>query len=209
MKNAGVYQLRSMAKAALFVSSYLPLFTLLVLRQLSENYKFLHWGGFSGRSFVLFLYKFGLSTVLIILAGSLGIIGLRILLNNMKRNVKNGSSVVLTEMENKNSEAVAYIGTYIIPFLFQKYGDFYELVAIIFLLFIIYRVYINSNLLLINPILSLRYGLYQIRYDDRSGVLKSGMVILKNKCLEESDTIKIYPIGHKLFFGEYKKEEEE
>ena len=39
--------LKKGAKFALFVSSYLPLFILVILRQLSDNYNYLHWGGIS------------------------------------------------------------------------------------------------------------------------------------------------------------------
>ena len=67
--------LKKGAKFALFVSSYLPLFILVILRQLSDNYNYLHWGGISINSIKIFLSFFGLSSVLT-LVSILGIIGL-------------------------------------------------------------------------------------------------------------------------------------
>lgn len=50
--------LKKGAKFALFVSSYLPLFILVILRQLSDNYNYLHWGGISINSIKIFLSYF-------------------------------------------------------------------------------------------------------------------------------------------------------
>ncbi|MPN59092.1 hypothetical protein SDC9_206810 [bioreactor metagenome] len=66
---------------------------------------------------------------------------------------------------------------------------------------IIYRIYINSNLLLINPILSFRYSLFEIEYKTQNNTAKSGLIIIKNKYLEEDTVIKIYEIGFKLHYA--------
>lgn len=201
MADSKKYQLRKGAKFSLFVSSYLPLFALLISRQLLENYNFLNWGGINVSAIYLFISMFGLSVILIMIS-IVGLIGLFFLLRNLKIDVKNGYRVKVVELQNRNSEAISYISTYIVPFLFQRYSDFYELISICFLLLIIYQLYINSTLLLVNPLLGVKYALYELKFDDKSGVSKSGMVITKNKYLEESNSIKIYPIGHKLYFSE-------
>ena len=81
--------LKKGAKFALFVSSYLPLFILVILRQLSDNYNYLHWGGISINSIKIFLSFFGLSSVLT-LVSILGIIGLYNTLKNIEDISENG-----------------------------------------------------------------------------------------------------------------------
>jgi len=65
---------------------------------------------------------------------------------------------------------------------------------------IIYRFYINSSLLLINPLLSLKFAIYEIEYieNDKN---KNGLIISRDKYLQDDTNIKIYEIGHKLYFA--------
>lgn len=155
--------LKKGAKFALFVSSYLPLFILVILRQLSDNYNYLHWGGISINSIKIFLSFFGLSSVLT-LVSILGIIGLHNTLKNIEDISENGFNAQIIDIKNKNSESIGYIATYIIPFLFQSLNGWYEGISILFLMGIIYRIYINSSMILINPILSCQYSIYDIEY---------------------------------------------
>ncbi len=115
--------------------------------------------------------------------------------------MKEGDEVTIKDVKNRNSESISYIGTYIIPFLFQSYSTFYELFAISFLLFVIYKIYINSSLLLINPLLNIKYSIYEIDFLDKEKINKSGMVITQRKNLEEENIIKIVKIGHKLYYS--------
>ena len=153
--------LKKGAKFALFVSSYLPLFILVILRQLSDNYNYLHWGGISINSIKIFLSFFGLSSVLT-LVSILGIIGLHNTLKNIENISENGFNAQIID--------------------------------------IIYRIYINSSMILINPILSCKYSIYDIEYS-KNKKIKNGFIISKNNSLQDEDKIKLYEIGNKLFFA--------
>ncbi|MDR2926726.1 MAG: hypothetical protein LBV41_00755 [Cytophagaceae bacterium] len=148
---------------------------------------------------MLCIEKFGLSIVLIIISIA-GFWGYRTTFANLERVATNGDNVTVLNVNNKNSEAVGYIATYIIPFLFQGFGDWYELLAFAFMMIIIYRIYINSNLILINPVLSFKYSIYEIEYQQQNGKIKNGLLISRNKYLEEDNQIKIYEMGFKLFY---------
>lgn len=200
MKINRVNNLRKEAKFVLFATSYLPLFVLISLRQFSENYSYLHWGGFNFDAIIFCMQRFGLSIILIIIS-VIGILGCKFLFKNLKLLSPNGDNVTVCKIDNKNSESIGYIATYIVPFLFQSFNGWYELVALLFLLLIIYRIYINSNLILINPILSFKYSLFEIEYQQQSGKIKNGLIITRDKLLEEDGIIKIYEIGFKLFYG--------
>ena len=194
-----INHLHGMAQFALFISSYLPLFVLIIARQVSENSEYLNWGGFSFVSLKLFLSKFGLSLILFI-ASLIGWLGFKLTLGNLDEVAKNGFPVKVTDVKNKNSESIGYIATYIIPFLFQSFDGWFECLSVIFLLVIIYRIYINSSLLLINPLLSFRYAIYEIEYTVNEKT-KNGLIISREKYLLDDSSIKIYEIGHKLFYA--------
>ena len=198
-KKNDINNLHGLAQFALFVSSYLPLFILIIVRQVSTNFIFLHWGGFTKCGFETFATNFALSSFLTIVS-IVGFFGYLLTLSNIEEVAKNGLPIIVTDIKNKNSEAIGYVATYLIPFLFQSFDGWYECVSVIFLMFIIYRIYINSSLLLINPLLSFMYSIYEIEYsvNDKK---KNGLIISKNKYLQDDTHIKIYEIGHKLFFA--------
>lgn len=198
-KKNEINNLHSIAQFSLFISSYLPLFVLIIARQISENYLFLNWAGFDASGFKTLFLKFGLSIVLIILS-FIGWCGYQLTLGNIEEVAKNGVPITVRNVKNKNSEAIGYIATYIIPFLFQSFDGWYECISVLFLLFIIYRIYINSSLLLINPILSFNFAIYEIEYD-QNGKSKSGLIISREKFLQDDTAIKLYEIGHKLYFA--------
>ncbi|STD59306.1 hypothetical protein [Empedobacter falsenii] len=195
-----INELHGTAQFSLFVSSYLPLFILLIVRQVSMNVEYLNWGGFNLEAIIIFFSKFLLSSTLIVIS-IIGYFGYRKTLGNIEEVAENnGFPVKVIDVKNKNSESIGYIATYIIPFLFQSFDSFYECASVLFLLIIIYRIYINSSLLLINPLLSFSYGIYEVEYTQNSKN-KNGLIISKNKWIQDEEKMKFYEIGHKLFFA--------
>lgn len=188
-----------MATFVLFVTSYLPLFLLIIFKQVVTNSEYLHFGGVNTTAITCLLAKFGISIILSIV-GLLGYWGFKKTIQNIEQISDNGYPVIVEEVNNKNSEAIGYMATYIIPFLFENFTGWFESVSILFLLIIIYRIYINSSLILVNPILNIYYSIYEIEYKQGSKTRK-GMIITKDKSLQEDTQIKIYEIGHKLFFS--------
>lgn len=109
--------------------------------------------------------------------------------------------MTIIEVNNRNSESIGYVATYIIPFVFQSFSSLYEVFAIFFIFAIIYSIYVNSNMLLINPVLNIfHYSIFEIRYKFKD-TEKTGFVIVYNPVIEEDTTIKIYQIGFKLFYA--------
>lgn len=203
-KQTNINRLHRVAQFVLFVTSYIPLFLLICLKQIYGNKEFLRWGGINLDSISIYFQKFGLSTFLIILS-LFGLIGCYWLFNNLEKDSKNGENVTIKEISNRNSESIGYIATYIVPFLFQNFNNWYEIAAFVFLMVIIYRIYINSNLLIINPLLSFKYSIFELEYKTSSGKDRKGLIITKEKVLDEDAIVKIYPIGHKLFYATLRK----
>lgn len=190
------------ARLTLFLVSYMPLFIIMIFGQFYKYSEYLNWGGFSLDSLLVFTKYFGAATLLIILS-VYGAVGLRILLTNIERRAKvNGVLVRIDDVENKNSESISYLFTYIIPFVFQDLSHLIDVFSVTVLLFVTFLIYSNSSMLLINPTISMKYSLYMIEYTDSDAdKKKKGMIISRNKFLEEDDQVKIKKIGHKLFFA--------
>ena len=201
--------LRLPVRFCLFATSYTPLFILVVLRQVSQNWEFLQWGGVSLESLLTFAQRFGLSAVGLGLA-AFGGIGLYVSLRNMRDRVRvNGEFIRVLDVDDKSSDALGYVMTYVIPFAFQNYSDWVESVSIVFLLVVIYAIYVNSSLILVNPILSLRYSLCEVEFSDNSAasvqepsvIKKKGLFLTLEKHLRVGDVLNATEVGQKLYFA--------
>lgn len=190
--------LRTLPKLILFLTSYSPLFVCIIVRQLYYNRLFLHFKGFSKSGVICCLQKFGLSIFLCLLL-ILVTLGTITFLKVLRSNSKNGSNVIVKSISNKNAESIGYIATYIIPFLFQSFDEIGDIIPLLILLIIIYRIYVTSSLLLVNPVLNCRFSLFEMEYEEH-GEKRQGLIISPFRDIYEGDNIKIYNIGYKLFY---------
>ena len=164
-----------------------------------QNKDFLHFGSFTSESILTALSKFGLSYFLIIVS-IFGVFGVKLLLINFKKKINNGHLVKIKEVENKNSEAIGYISTYIVPFIFQDTNDLFDLTSILIVLVIIFVIYTKSNMVVINPILNITHNLFQIEYLQNSNTRKS-LLITELNDIEEGQEIKINQISKGINYG--------
>lgn len=183
----------------LFITSYIPLFILLILRQLKQNEDILHFNGINKDSILCFLENFWL-TIILSLLSICGLIGVKILFYNLNRAIDNGDLVKIIDVENKNSETIAYISTYIVPFMFSDTKNTIDIISILIILFLIFLIYINTDMIIINPILNIKYSLYQIEYTRKSKKRK-GLLISKKRYIEMDTEIKINQITRNIYYG--------
>ncbi|UFH47361.1 hypothetical protein LNP27_04820 [Flavobacterium galactosidilyticum] len=192
-------KLNNIAIFVLFITSYIPLFGLLILRQIKQNIDYLNFGGISQESIFLAFRKFGLSGFLLLVA-VFGYIGLKFLLTNLDTKKSNGELVKIVDVENKNNESISYISTYIVPFIFQDTNNFFEITSIFIILIIIFFIYTKSNMIVINPILNITHTLYQIDYNKKNQT-KKALLITKEEDLESGQEIKINLITKNIYYG--------
>lgn len=194
--------LKGGARLALFLVSYVPLFLILMMQQLYKYSDHLRWGGLNAESIFRFVKYFGAVSVLAA-ASLLGLLGLWLLIRNVGRRAQlSGDVATIIDIENKNSESISYLFTYVIPFVFQDLSDPISVLSVSILLLVTFLIYTNSSMLLINPTISMWYSLYQIEYIDQgTKKKKKGMVLSRNKYLEEHDKIKLKRLGHRLYFS--------
>lgn len=126
------------------------------------------------------------------------------LLHNLKSNLKNGTKVKVTKISNRNNEAIGYIATYIVPFLTSDFSNWFESSIFIFVMVLIYSIYTKSNMILINPLLSIKYSMLEVEYmviGDKAGVTHDALIITENKDFKEDENYQLYQIGFKLYYG--------
>ena len=111
MKAINNNQLRQGALMALFITSYIPLFLIVIAKQLKDGSDYLCWGGWNRDALRCCATHFGISLVLAVVT-IFGIGGIIVLLRNLETNLDNGQTVRVTKISNRNSEAVGYIATY-------------------------------------------------------------------------------------------------
>lgn len=208
MKVSNNNGLRREALFSLFITSYIPLFAIVIVKQLHEGWDYLHWGGWSKVAFNCFLTHFGMSVLLLVLS-IVGIVGIIILLRNLESNLNNGTITKVTKISNRNSEAIGYIATYIVPFLASDFSSWFESVIFIVIMALIYAIYTNSNMVLINPLLSIKYSLLEVEYTvvgDNTGTSHDALIITENKEFKENVSYQLYQIGFKLYYGKERQE---
>jgi hypothetical protein len=130
----------TLARIALFLSSYAPLFVILGLRQWSSN---------------LLLAQLALSTALI------SVITLFVFL----RLARSISTVRLSvsRVRTRDGDVAAYVVTYLIPFLDASFDEPAKAAGLVVLLGVILVLYVYTNLIYMNPLLLLAgYHVFEV-----------------------------------------------
>ncbi len=198
-----VNSLDGLAPYVLFLSSYLPLFVLIAIKE----------GSKVGTGISLLRIDIGsiidsvrayLIPIICLLCIAFGLVGTFFTFKNIEGRVENGSITTIEEVSGLNDEPLAYIATYVISFVPQDSKSWGDMLVLLFFLAIVCHLYVRSKLLLVNPVLSLRYSIFSIRFEDGE-VLRQGILISRDRYIQEKDCVKIYNIGYQLYYG-YKKE---
>jgi len=160
-------------KILLFLSSYFPLFAILTLLSFSKNrtaaYIFAAIGLISWIAMELYLWYV--------------------------RNRINPESIRISSCKRCDSEILSYIVTYLIPFMVDFSKPPIELAALGIFFVMIGFLYVNSNMIHINPMLSFRgFHLFEITLSD--GSVHS--LLSKNKVRSNTD-VKVVIIGEEVY----------
>ena len=100
-----------------------------------------------------------------LLCGVVGLVWMLIYLRAVQR--LGGVQVTISGFQTRDAEAMAYIVTYIIPFLAIPFGGWREGIALSIFFVVIGILYVNSNMIHINPMLNLfGYHLYEVTLED-------------------------------------------
>lgn len=186
------------AKFSLFVVSFLPLFLLLIILQFNNGNINVLFPNLCGAFFLPQI----LSLVLL-LVSLVGIFGMIFTIRNMKRRVfKDGFRGKIIEIENKNSDVILYLFTYLALLSFSDLSKVDNVLILSTFLIITYRIYVYSNMLIVNPVLGFfKYSIYQVSYEV-NGVAKKGMIITSSSDVNINVFMNMLVMDKNLFYVE-------
>lgn len=138
--------MRRLVKWLLFGNSYTPLFVILLLKDFNQGFR-TPW--------------FSYTLLIIVILSNLTLI---FLLKESKR--LEPEPYVVSKVVTRNSESLNYIVTYIIPFLSFDLSSTVDILSLLILLLVMALIYVNSDLLYTNPMLSIiGYRIFQVQTD--------------------------------------------
>ncbi|RLL83312.1 hypothetical protein CN13_00685 [Petrotoga sp. HKA.pet.4.5] len=148
--------INTLFKSFLFLLSYLPLFVIFAINNFG-NVLFLFFSVFS----------------IVVFVGSL------ILFISAKTNAEE-KFIKFEKVESQNVRLLDYIFVYILPFI--NMGGIKELISFAIIVFIVGNIYVKTDLIAINPVLSLfGYSIYKVcLMDGREKSIRSAWLISKS-----------------------------
>ena len=179
-------RLSNFSKIILFLSAYTPLGVIYLISDYEEfKYPFFKHGSFSLTLLGLMIF------ILLMLYWLIAYFDKK----------ENGELMKLTKVSNMNSEILSYIFSYLLPFL--DFPEERRLIITLFLLVIVGILYTKSDMICINPVLSIfGYNIIKVEWTkDGFPASKEAMVISKLDYFEikERDILKATQLHNELY----------
>jgi hypothetical protein len=158
--------LRTGFKILLFFSAYTPLFVLLLLKFCSQISQWLQKLPADNSIQPLFFFFPSVREIIVLI-----VLILIIVLPNLvlwviireTRNTNNPLVVKISQTKEMNHIYIGYLMSYVIPFVSFSFTDIFDIAAIVLLLSLVCFIYVNSNLLYVNVMLSIfGYNLFKV-----------------------------------------------
>jgi hypothetical protein len=176
--------MRFWVKIGLFLSAYLPLFLILAIK---------NWYSVTATLIVICVAIYSSVWFLVIWI----------------RKKETSDSFRVFSVENKSKDALTYLVPYIISFIGFEMNKWQDLTALFVLLLILFIVYVNSDLLYINPLLALfNYQVYGVEVGKIADICdKKWMItVLSSDKIHVGDDLKVRDLSDNVFLGMIKNE---
>lgn len=102
-------------------------------------------------------------------------------------------SVIAQTVQSRDGEAMSYIVTYLLPFLGIDFSKWENGVALIILFVILGILYVNSNLIYVNPMLNL-FGYHIFELQTSEGKLSA--LIARRKYVKNGEAVNVVSLGN-------------
>jgi hypothetical protein len=159
-------------KIVLFLSSYMPLFLIMAVKYGGAHHVF---GG------IMLLVAFASVALLLYFLSSARALG--------------NDIVTVENISAKDTEAMSYIVTYLIPFLDIKIDEPANLISLLLLFVVLGVIYVHSNLIYINPTLNvLKYHLFEIELEGG----KTSALLSKRSFIERGSAVAVISLGDQI-----------
>jgi len=174
MANAreGRMNLRKRVRWLLFLSSYAPLFFVLLIRTWDHDWLPYLWGA-------LVIIPVGATSVVLIAAGSL-----------------EPDTLQRVTIRDRAIDGAAYFATYVISFVPSSDPSGRDIAALAVLLVVLGSIYVNSGLIHLNPTLSLMgWHIYDVRGIPAGGTKRESKVVISRREIQASADVRFVPLS--------------
>ena len=162
-----------LTKFSLFISSFYPL-ALIYFLMLKDEHMGLAW------SIIAFC------TLFVIIAG----VFLYILQESSVE------AITVKKATTQVEATTTYLISYILPFTSISISDINQVLSLVIVFLILAYLYINSNMIFINPILNLAgYRIYHVE-----NTIQDNYIVLTSVNIKKGDVIQAVPLGDGMFF---------
>lgn len=142
--------------------------------------------------FVILVHEHRKTATGILVVGFSGLVWMLLYLR--KAQALSGIQLKIAAFHRRDAEAMAYIVTYIIPFLVIPFHGWREGIALAVFFVVLGILYVNSNMIHINPMLNLfGYHLYEIAADD--GGVHS---LLARRTIRHKESVTVVKLGDEI-----------
>lgn len=177
------------SKLALFFISYFPLLLIMLVKTITANWDYFHWSGLGYEAIKCYFRHFTWFTLLLFIS-VVSILGIVLTWRNIERNSDNGYYYCITNIQDVRPESINYLATYVFPFVFEE-NNFINIFSILILFLVFLVVTIKTDLIIINPILSIFIGVYKVEtnFGDKVRmvyVLSKGNLLVGTEFLRET-----------------------
>ena len=162
--------MNNIAKFLFFISSYIPLLVIMVINSKFE-FKSLEKG-------------FNSSFFVVVITLALIIISIFLLVWVLQDRKVVNRKIEILKIENKTSESLSYILPYIVSFYQVDFSNFNNVIIFLIMFFTIFAVYVNSNLIAINPMLAVfgyKIFIIESKRDQKIFVISKRDILLNDK----------------------------
>jgi hypothetical protein len=113
---------------------------------------------------------------------------------------QSGSSLyTIDERKSLDGDVLAYIATYLIPFITIPIKTIAEGIAVMFLMIVLCIIYTSSNMLYVNPVFSLfGYHIYEVSFNNNKGTY---IVIARQRDLYNESVDLVPLVGASIFLA--------
>jgi len=170
-------------KLGLFLSSYFPMFLILFIKNFYNLY----------------------ITIVFILVSLYSIFWLSLLVYDSKKD-KGKETYHVLNYEDKTTQSLNYLAPYIISFLGFNLDKWQDWTVLVIFLALIFAVYVNSNLIYMNPLLScVSRRIYQVEVCNPiecESTKNEILLITKKEHIDKNKKIRIKELDWGVFWGE-------
>jgi len=148
--------------------------------------------------FFLFVEKHRQASLIILLVGVIGLCGMAAYLQRVNRVAP--IQVKVLGVQRCDGEAISYIVSYVIPFLAVPFNGWEQGIALSIFFLVIGVLYINSNMIHVNPMLNLiGYHVYEITLED-GGIYS----LITRHRIRRGEVLRVNAVAENIFLEKMK-----